>query len=138
MFDDTVQHQEEETPARPASEPRTLRNRNGRNSSSKGNQELQHAQVRPQKPPAEYDPIFFRKVDIKVGVNLLYKGRLQPNTSWTVTAIKSDRGIGKGMKSVQEVRKLTDLITVQSETGEVRRMSFSYASYSAIWQLPRN
>lgn len=92
---------------------------------------------KPKKPAAIYDPIFFRKDDVQVGVELLYMGRLAPRTKWTVVEIKTDLGRGHGMKQVQAVRTLGDYLTLRSAGGEIRRMTFSYASYSAIWQLPR-
>lgn len=92
---------------------------------------------KPKKPAPIYDPIFFRKDDVQVGVELLYMGRLAPRTKWMVTEIKTDLGRGHGMKQVEKVRTLGDYITVRSSSGEVRRMTFAYASYSAIWQMPR-
>lgn len=71
-------------------------------------------------------------------MQLLYKGRLRPNTFWKIIRIRSDQGKGRGLKSVDTVQKITDYITVQSEEGDIREMSFGYASYSAIWQLPRD
>lgn len=94
--------------------------------------------LKSKKPEPLYDPIFFRKADLRVGAELLYKGRLSPDTHWKIVRIMSDRGIGRGMKSVPEVNKLSDHITVQNAAGDSRTMSFAYASYSAIWQLPRN
>lgn len=92
---------------------------------------------KPKKPEAIYDPIFFRKDDVQVGIELLYMGRLAPRTKWTVIEIKTDLGRGHGMKIVQAVRTLGDYLTLRSASGEIRRMTFLYASYSAIWQLPR-
>jgi hypothetical protein len=93
--------------------------------------------TKPKKPEALYDPIFFRKDDLKVGTELLYMGRLAPKTRWTIVEVKTDLGRGRGMKIVDGVRTLNDYLTLRSASGEIRRMSFAYASYSAIWQLPR-
>lgn len=93
--------------------------------------------AKPKKPAAIYDPIFFRKDDVQVGIDLLYMGRLAPRTKWTVVQIKTDLGRGHGMKQVQAVRTLGDYLTVRNAAGEVRQMTFAYASYSAIWQMPR-
>ena len=40
------------------------------------------------------------------------------------------------LKKVNQIRYLSDVITLKSEeTGEVRKMTFIYLSYSAIWRL---
>lgn len=95
------------------------------------------SQNKAKKPAPQYDPIFFRKVDIEVGTELLYKGRLAPDTLWRVVRIMSDQGIGKGMRAVPAVRKLRDSLIVRNKAGETREITFAYASYSAIWRMPR-
>lgn len=89
------------------------------------------------------DDIFFRKVDIKVGTILLYKGRLAPNARYEVIRIVSDRGFGKGDKTVQMVEKMNDLVHMRCLDYQkfpwmpLTRdgMAFGYLSYSAIWRL---
>lgn len=41
------------------------------------------------------------------------------------------------MKTVPAVRTLGDYLTLRNAAGETRRMTFAYASYSAIWQMQR-
>jgi len=92
------------------------------------------------KPPPILDDTFFHKSQVEFGTRLLCLGRLTPNTIWQVTGIESHfLGTRVGdikLKKVNQIRFLSDMITLKSEeTGEVKKMSFIYLSYSAIWRL---
>jgi len=92
------------------------------------------------KPPPILDDTFFHKSQIEFGTRILCLGRLTPNTIWEVVGIESHfLGTKAGdikLKKVNQIRYLSDVITLQNlETGEKKRMSFIYLSYSAIWRL---
>lgn len=95
----------------------------------------------PQSKPAPImDDVFFHKSQIEYGTRILCLGRLTPNAIWRVTMIESNfLGSRLGdikLKKVNQIRYLSDVITLKSEeTGEVRKMTFIYLSYSAIWRL---
>lgn len=96
--------------------------------------------VKPEDQPA--DPIFFRTIDIKLGTNIIYAGRLAPGAHYEVVRIQSDRGGGKGLKSVDTVHKLNDLVTMKLKHPErfpwrekTYATTFGTMCYSAIWRL---
>jgi len=101
---------------------------------------VQVKSVKRDKPDVILDDIFFHKSQVKYGKTLLYYGRWQPMSRWDVIKIES-HFLGKEVgdvttKKVNEVRYLSDIITVQNiETGQKRQLSFAYLSYSAIWRL---
>ena len=92
------------------------------------------------KPDVVLDDIFFHKSQVAYGTDLVYYGRLEPLSEWQVVKIES-HFLGKivgevSVKKTNEVRLLSDIITVQSsETGQKRQMSFAYLSYSALWRI---
>lgn len=110
---------------------------------------------KPRKPKAEkperrygrdhanypYDPIFFRKVDIKLGAELINFGRMDPGSTWRVDAIWTDLGLGRGRRRREVAFYMKDhivLIRISGPTGDhvtQRECSFQNLSYSAIWRL---
>ena len=91
------------------------------------------------KPAFIPDAIFFHKTQILVDATLLYMGRLDPRSQWTVERIKTYKQVRKGVyqgKSVKCVERLSDEVTLRRRgTSERRTASFAYLSYSAIWRL---
>ena len=94
------------------------------------------------KPAPIDDSIFFHKGQIKVGMILLYMGRLDPQSRWRVTSIKSHFKTSATSKSpyrlreVDSVRHLSDDIHMEhTRTGATRSCTFQYLSYSAIWRI---
>lgn len=83
----------------------------------------------------DFDEVFFRKQDVRVGVILRFVGRSAHNSLWTVKRI--DTNAGKyGYKPVQKVTKLGDYVTLHcEELNWTRETTFGHLSYSAIWRL---
>jgi hypothetical protein len=85
------------------------------------------------------DPIFFHKSQIKIDTRLRYYGRMAPNTEWRVVKIvtfSQRKGAAVRRKHIDHVEHLSDDITLlKTGTNEVRVITFSYMSYSAIWRL---
>jgi hypothetical protein len=84
------------------------------------------------------DPIFFHKSNVKVGSRFRNYGRLTSDTNWVVQAIwtLSHSNFGVTRHYVASVRTLKDRLELRcEETGEVKNLTFSGMSYSAIWRL---
>ena len=85
------------------------------------------------------DNVFFTKEQLTVGSQLQYFGRTNPGAIFTVTYIRSWRRSGKGnyyATREEVVQRLDDIITVVASPGkDMRKFSFQYLSYSAIWRL---
>lgn len=93
------------------------------------------------KPAVVLDDIFFHKSQLKEGDQLVYYGRWQPLSMWEVVEFRSyypGKIVGEiKVKRVPLIRHLSDVVTLRNtDTAEVRKVSFSYLSYSAIWRLP--
>ena len=92
------------------------------------------------KPDIVLDNIFFHKSQLVPGVKLIYYGRWEPMSIWEIVEIKSHY-LGKEVgdikyKKVQKVIFLSDSLALKNvATGEIRTLTFSYMSYSAIWRL---
>lgn len=80
------------------------------------------------------DEVFFHKRQIAIGVVLNYVGRSEAGASWRVRAIATCQN-GKWVH-VKVGTRLTDRVTLQRVgSTEMREMSLSYLSYSAIWRV---
>ncbi len=88
------------------------------------------------------DPVFFHKSMVEIGTKFVHYGRKNPLSTWEVTKITSwfttnKPGIFKP-KSIKEIRHLDDDIILQNvDTGEEKKATFGYLSYSAIWRLAK-
>jgi len=103
---------------------------------------IQSEPVEQLKKPIVLDDIFFHKTQLHVGTRLSYYGRNDSMSSWDIIEIKSHflgNTVGQyRIRKVEEVRHLSDIVEVRNiHTGQRRKMSFSYMSYSAIWRLAR-
>lgn len=92
------------------------------------------------KPPVVLDDTFFHKTQVDFGTRLVCFGRLNPMSIWEVVGIESHflgENVGDiKLKKVNQIRYLSDLITVKNvQTGQKRKLPFSYMSYSAIWRI---
>lgn len=92
------------------------------------------------KPPVVLDDTFFHKTQLDFGTRLICYGRLDPLSTWEVIGIESHflgKVVGEmKVKKVNQIRYLSDVITVKNvETGQTKKLPFSYMSYSAIWRL---
>lgn len=86
------------------------------------------------------DRVFFTKESLKIGTKLEYWGRLAPGTTWEVIGIQSYQKIKNKTQwrtiQVETTNKLNDDIMLRhQQTGETRRNTFGYLSYSSIWWL---
>lgn len=93
-------------------------------------------------PPMRWqgeDEVFFHKSQIAVGVRLINFGRKAHGEMWEVVEIKSYRMSRTGRvmgRKVDQVIKLSDDVTVRAiGRNEIRQLSFSTLSYSAIWRV---
>jgi hypothetical protein len=92
------------------------------------------------KPALVLDPIFFHKSQIKPGVELVCYGRWEPLSEWELiemssTFLGNKVGVTK-VRKTNEIRRLGDVLTLLNRaTGQVKKLSFAYLSYSAIWRL---
>lgn len=99
-----------------------------------------HAQATRVKPAVILDDTFFHMSQLKVGDTLICYGRWQPLSRWVIVNFDSHY-LGKTVgvikvKKVNELRRLGDIVTVRNiDTQEIKKLSFSYMSYSAIWRL---
>jgi hypothetical protein len=91
----------------------------------------------------EYDPVFFRKEDIKIGVRLVNYGRRDPGSVWVVRSIRTFKLLPSGkyrVSHIDEVTHLSDIVTVNrippdDDFISEREPTFGSLSYSAIWRL---
>jgi hypothetical protein len=86
----------------------------------------------------EPDPVFFPKDSISVGTRFGYHGALG-RSEWEVHKIVTllrDRGVHREEER-DDVRILKDVVHLRRTDGplEMRRATFSYLRYSAIWRL---
>lgn len=92
------------------------------------------------KPPVILDDIIFHMSQLRVGDTLVCYGRWQPLSRWQILKFDSHY-VGKiegeiKVRKVNELRRLHDVVTVRNvATQEIKKMTFAYMSYSAIWRL---
>lgn len=84
------------------------------------------------------DPVFFDKISASVGTRLSYHGATG-RSEWEIFRIVTlirDRGVHRE-EARADVRVLGDVIHLRRTDGplEIRRATFGYLRYSAIWRL---
>ena len=83
-----------------------------------------------------HDAVFFTKDQIRIGVTLLHVGRLDPS-AWVVVRIVHIAPRG-GRHYVEAVGSFADLIYMRRANGAegpLKRSTFSYLCYSAVWRV---
>jgi hypothetical protein len=90
-------------------------------------------------PATAPDPIFFNKTDLTPGTRLYYYGASGHHVWKVVEIVTHLRERGEWIERESDfVRVLGDVITIQRTSlapHVVRKVSFSYLRYSAIWRL---
>lgn len=92
------------------------------------------------KAAPQADNVFFTKEQIEVGTELVYLGRHDPGVVWKVKEIRTFKITNGQLRShkTNKVEKLDDevqMVCVGQTKGRYLELTFSYLSYSAIWQI---
>jgi hypothetical protein len=84
------------------------------------------------------DAVFFHKSQVKTGSRFICFGRTNFHTTWVVNSITHIFSEKRRMFQTKTafVYALKDIVELRcEETGEFKKLRFSYLSYSAIYRL---
>jgi|KBSSwiStaDraftv2_1062776.scaffolds.fasta_scaffold00263_47 hypothetical protein len=81
------------------------------------------------------DDVFLHMNQVRVGLELLYWGRLDHGSVWQVVEIKTYTKNGRAIKVNNVQTPRDNIVLLRMGTNETHQISFTYMSYSAIWRL---